>query len=393
MNTLFYFDLEPVVGRYTEQLSNEWMPFSLTKNCPENWNWVHIKGKEENKEIKVGQVLDACSHSIYSMQQTIEFLNLLRQGKVKDGDVLYFQDFWAPGIESIFYALDMYGIKTRNYAMLHAQSVDEYDFTHKMRSWMRWFELGIDSRMNGIFVGSQIHKEQLRAAGFNAPIYIVSLPFGKRIEEGKKDRSKIKKKNQVLFVSRFDREKNPLFMLQVAKEFLETNEDWEWIVTSGHSEIKSNDNFIKEAIISLAEKNPRFKIETGITKERYYDLLAESKICFNSSLQDYVSWTVIEASTFNCYPVTPNFRSFTEILPEENMYKAFNINSAVETLINFTSIEEEWFENFYNLDYIPILSELGLLIESYIMYNDWKETEFNIWLEKQYIYEKFKHLL
>ena len=88
MNTLFYFDLEPVVNRYTEQLSNEWMPYSLTRNCPKEWQWVHIKGKEQDSEISTGQVLDACSHSIYAMSQCERFLIMLREGKVKNGDVL-----------------------------------------------------------------------------------------------------------------------------------------------------------------------------------------------------------------------------------------------------------------------------------------------------------------
>ena len=66
------------------------------------------------------------------------------------------------------------------YAMLHAQSVDEYDFTYPMRTWMRGFELGLDKRMTGIFVGSSIHKEQLREAGFESPIHVVSLPIHKQ---------------------------------------------------------------------------------------------------------------------------------------------------------------------------------------------------------------------
>jgi hypothetical protein len=43
------------------------------------------------------------------------------------------------------------------------------------------YELGLDKRMTGIFVGSTtVHKQQLREAGFNAPIHVVSLPIHKQ---------------------------------------------------------------------------------------------------------------------------------------------------------------------------------------------------------------------
>jgi hypothetical protein len=35
----------------------------------------------------------------------------------------------------------------------------------------------LDKRMTGIFVGSTIHRDQLREAGFEAPIHVVSLPL------------------------------------------------------------------------------------------------------------------------------------------------------------------------------------------------------------------------
>ena len=45
------------------------------------------------------------------MSQVQYFLNLIRKGQVHDNDIVYFADFWTPGLESIFYALDLYKIK------------------------------------------------------------------------------------------------------------------------------------------------------------------------------------------------------------------------------------------------------------------------------------------
>ncbi len=95
------------------------------------------------------------------------------------------QDYWTPGLDAIWYALDLYGIEVKVYGMLHAQSVDEYDFTYAMKDWMRPYELGLEKRMTGSFVHSSIHKEQLRADGFNAPERVVSLPIRKSGTEGR----------------------------------------------------------------------------------------------------------------------------------------------------------------------------------------------------------------
>ena len=147
----FYFPLEPVKSRYTHQLCNEkdgWMPQAL-RDHP--WASIHyINGKEVAPDIRVGAVLDAAGRSIYSLSQVASFIEMIAAGKVSNGDVLYFQDFWTPGIEAIYYTLNLYNIKVRVYAMVHAQSVDPHDFTYYMRRWMRGVELG--------YAGSRIWK-------------------------------------------------------------------------------------------------------------------------------------------------------------------------------------------------------------------------------------------
>ena len=75
-----------------------------------NANWTAIDGNYEQGDVKVGMVLDAVGRGIYSMNQCKYFLELIQQGKIKDGDTIYLQDYWTPGIESIFYALDLYKI-------------------------------------------------------------------------------------------------------------------------------------------------------------------------------------------------------------------------------------------------------------------------------------------
>ena len=135
-------------------------------------DWTSVDGNYEQGDVKVGMVLDAVGRGIYSMNQCKYFLELIQQGKIKDGDTIYLQDYWTPGIESIFYALDLYKINVKVYARCWAQSVDEFDFTYNMRHWMRYYELGLDERLSGIFVGSTINRDELKQAGFKTPIHL-----------------------------------------------------------------------------------------------------------------------------------------------------------------------------------------------------------------------------
>ena len=388
IRTVWYFGLEPLKARYTYQLSKEWMPATFAPyEKAGKLKFVDVPGEfDPDQQIKVGAVLDAVGRGKFAMSQCSNFLDMLNIDQVKDGDVLFLQDYWHPGIESILYALDLYGINVKIYAMLHAQSVDEYDFTWPMRSWMRGFELGLDKRMTGIFVGSTVHRDQLRAAGFEAPIHVVSLPLHKQLTEAKLpgyQKNEWTKKPVVVYSSRLDKEKNPFFMMQVAEEFLNQNENWEWHVTTSGKSFKSMLPGVIEAMNELATRQPRFKLLSNLTKEQYYTELADAKIQFNSSLQDYVSWTVLESTTFGCDVIFPDFRSFPEFIPADKLYKPFNLQSALYVLNqNRTSNRTGIYYNY------PDLADLGRRMEAYIIAND-VTHEINVWHESAYC----EHLL
>jgi glycosyltransferase involved in cell wall biosynthesis len=389
MRKLFYFGLEPLKARYTYQLSKEWMPATfLPYEKAGKLEFVDVEGDfDPDQQIKVGAVLDAVGRGKFAMSQCSNFLDMLNNDQVSDGDILFLQDYWHPGIESILYALDLYGINVKIYAMLHAQSVDEYDFTWPMRTWMRGFELGLDKRMSGIFVGSTIHREQLRAAGFEAPIHVVSLPLHKEMTRAKLpeyNESAWSKKNVVVFSSRLDKEKNPFFMFEVAEAFLNENPDWEWHITTSGKSFKSMLPGAIEKMEALAEKQPRFKLLSNLTKEEYYTELADAKIQFNSSLQDYVSWTVLESTTFGCDLVFPNFRSFPEFIPMNKLYRPFNVKAALHAL-EYVKNSNTIKGNLYNF---ADLADLGRRFEAYIMVND-ETVEYNVWHESALC----KHLL
>jgi hypothetical protein len=379
MKKVFYFGLEPLKARYTYQLSKEWMPATFQPYVDAGkLEFIDVPGEfDPDQQIKVGAVLDAVGRGKFAMSQCSNFLDMINTDQVRTGDVIFLQDYWHPGIEAILYALDLYGIEVKIYAMLHAQSVDEYDFTWPMRKWMRPFELGLDKRMAGIFVGSTIHRDQLRAAGFEAPIHVVSLPLHKQLTLAKlPENEQYVKQNKVIFSSRLDKEKNPFFMLAVAEEFLARNPFYVWHVTTSGKSFKSMVPGVVEAMEALAAKQPRFKLLSNLTKEEYYTELATAKIQFNSSLQDYVSWTVLESTAFGCDLVFPNFRSFPEFIPASRLYQPFVLEDVVNKLQEVMSGEKIKY-NFADI------ADIGRRMEGYIVANDITQ-EINVWHELEY---------
>ena len=374
---VFYFGLEPLKARYTYQLCKEWMPATF-EPYKDILQFIDIEGEfDPDQEIKVGAVLDAIGRGKYSLTQCQRFLQHIYDGDVQDNDVIFLQDYWTPGLDAIWYALDLYGIDVKVYGMLHAQSVDEYDFTYPMRDWMRPYELGLDKRMTGIFVGSSIHKDQLREAGFESPIHVVSLPIHEeKTLEKLPDHDTLTKKNVIVYSSRLDKEKNPFFMMEVAKLFLEFNPAYEWHVTTSGKEFRSMLPGVIDALYALSKEMPRFKLLNGLTKKEYYTELATCKVQFNTSLQDYVSWTVIESTAFGADVVYPNFRSFPEFLDTDRMYKPFDLDHAVYTLE--TAISEP--RTHYD---IVSRSDLGRRMEAFIIANN-INNEINVWHEKEY---------
>lgn len=372
MSTLWYLPIERIASRYTEQLAERWFPDAFWSVAPVGWTMNTVPAVAPHNEIRIGSVLDGVGRGIASLRQMHSLM--ARFDEIQDGDAVYLQDFWTPGFEAFLYARDLAKKDVRVYAMCHAQSVDEYDFTHPMRRWMRPMEVGLASALSGMFVASTVHRDQLKAAGMDCPIHVVGLPFEEaevqnrlfQYREGRRDRT-------VVFASRLDWEKNPFFMLQVAEKFLARNQDWEWVVSTGATEFRSNTPGVLEACLRLAMSNGRFKMQTcDGDKDAYYQLLARAAVQFNCSLQDYVSWTLLEATALGCDIAYPNFRSFPECVSPLRLYKAFDVDHAV-FMVELAGFEGKRWPD------IAKTCTLGAQAEAAIMCSHYTGPELNVW--------------
>lgn len=349
---LYYVPLEPYKERYT-------MQWSAAKTGWLERRWIEAEipytridgemGELVDRPMKTGYVLDGVKRTRWGFSQVERILNLADNGVIKTDDVIYFDDFWHPGIEMLAYNFHLMKIAPRMFAFLHAQSVDEFDFTYPMRTWMRPFEQGIAAMLNGVFVDCTILKDLVVQGSICSghKVHVVGLPIC--VEE---IRSRIPplateqpRKNHVVFSARWDWEKNPDFFLRVARQILKHRDDVKFIVCTGSKMVRSNRPSL---LAKLAEATLDFPnniiVKQGLSKEEYYHELAQAKIQMSTSDQDFVSITLLEASIAGAFPVYPYFRSFPEVLRREQQffYERLDVGSAVFKLLSVLDRDDLW---------------------------------------------------
>ena len=331
--------LESYEARYTLQLQ-DWNERVFKLRGIE---YELVTGSElsTDKKIVTGSVLDAHGRTYYSMMQMANLIKLMKEGNVTKDDVIFFEDMFTPGMESLPYIMDQVPKKFRPQVFVRclAQTIDPDDFVNRegMFRWMRPFEQMVDAFVSGILVASEEMVAHLRIAGFKAPIYVTGLPFGKDEVRSRVPFVKpiTSREQRVGFAARWDDEKQPEFYMQLAQRFYKTRPDVEFAVFCGHPKLKSNNKrHVEFAEYLTTSGTANFKIYTGLKKNDYYELLADSVVLFNCALQDWVSNTVSEADTFGTLTLYPAYRSFPEVFANnpKNMYIPWSVEDAAERL-------------------------------------------------------------
>lgn len=350
---LFYVPLEPYVERYTMQWSAPIVGWLERRWIEAGIEYRRVEGTmgDVQRTIKTGCVLDAVGRSLFSFSQIGQLLRLAEEGRITSKDVIYFDDFWTPGMEALPYAFSLMGIKPKMFAFLHAQSVDEFDFTYPMRHWMRHVEKAQGTFLDGIFVCGHTLKDLVVFGGV-APadkVVVTGHPFcSEEVMERMPSRHKViysERKNQVVFSSRFDAEKNPCFFLEVARRVIEEYPliNARFVICTGAPKLRSNyPKALEDLEWSMSVHPKGIILREGLTKEQYYEILCESKVQMNTADQDFVAITLLEASVAGCFPIYPYFRSFPETLRRNTMfmYERLDVDSAVDKIVNVLTVDQ-----------------------------------------------------
>ena len=332
--------LEPYKARYTLQLQ-EWNRAVFDKR---GIDYVIVPGEtlSNDQAIVTGQVLDAHGRTYFGMSQLMNLIRMMKAGELNNEDVIYFEDMFQPGIESLPYILNQIDSvnRPRIFVRCLAQSIDPDDFVHVwgMSKFMGHYEKMVDSFVDGVLATNEEMVMLMKIAGWEAPIYNISgLAFGKdevrsRVSEIKPFEKRTKR---IAFSARWDQEKQPDFYMDVIEEFHKRFENVaEFCVFSG-SKLKSNNSSYMERTEQMRREG-KLRIHEDLEKNAYYELLNDTRIVFNCALQDWVSNTVSEADALGCNVCYPAYRSFPETFANDHtrLYTPWSVEDAAIKLFN-----------------------------------------------------------
>ncbi len=342
MRRLFYMGLEPYEGRYTLQLT-DWTKRVYDRR---KIDYTIVPGQtiDDTKAISVGQVLDAHGRSYFGMSQLMNLVQLMRNGECTGEDVVFFEDMFQPGMESLPYIMCQIPEEQRPkiYLRCLAQAIDPDDFVHVwgMSKWMSLYEQMCNEIPNvHILATNEEMVAHMKIANWSAPIYNISgLSFGKEEVQSRVDTIKpwSERKNRVVFAARFDQEKQPDFFMDIVEAI--GGPDLEFVICQGGPLRSNNPAFIDRA--RELESKGKLTIAENLSKNDYYNIVNDSRVLFNCALQDWVSNTVSEADALGCNVVYPAYRSFPETFANDytRLYTPWSKEDAI-TKIN-QSIKE-----------------------------------------------------
>jgi hypothetical protein len=342
MRKLYYMGLEAYNARYTLQLT-EWNKRVFERR---GLDVVYVPGEtlDNSQRISVGQVLDAHGRSYFGMSQMMNLVKMMQQGEVTSEDVIYFEDMFQPGFESLPYIIDQLPehMWPRIYVRCLAQTIDPDDFVHVwgMDRWMRAYEQMVCSSVTGVLASNEEMVAHMRVAGWDVPIYNISgLAFGKnevieRVDHYIKPFSS--RRMRVVFSARWDQEKQPDFYMDLIEAWNERypSKKVDFVVCSG-GELKSNNDSYMARTRKMVEDG-KLIVYDNLDKNKYYEIVNDSRVVFNCALQDWTSNTVSEADALGCNVLYPAYRSFPEVFANdhERMYVPWSIDDAINKLDN-----------------------------------------------------------
>lgn len=342
MRKLFYMGLESYEARYTLQLT-EWNRRVFERR---GLDVVYVPGQtlDNTKAISVGQVLDAHGRSYFAMSQMMNLVQMMRNGEVTGTDVVYFEDMFQPGIESLPYIMNQIAPDERPMVWVRclAQAIDPDDFVHVwgMARWMGLYEQMVNEFVTGVLATNEEMVAHMRIAGWRAPIYNISgLAFGKqevleRIGGAQTIRPFQDRSMRVGFAARFDQEKQPDFFMDLIEMYHSQgrHKNVEFAIFQG-GPLRSNNPRYVERAREMAQEG-RLKIYENLKKNDYYHLLNDTRVLFNCALQDWVSNTVSEADTLGSNVLYPAYRSFPETFANDpnRLYVPWSIDDALTKL-------------------------------------------------------------
>lgn len=294
---IIYIPLEELPQRYTQMMNDSIYPkvdISLYPNI------------EIDTQIKRGQFLDIVNTCKFKAAQLQMIADLFNEGKVENGDAFLVGDIFFPGIEMIKYMAELLGIDVKVYGINYAGRADKTDFVQKLSGWSDASESGYHLICDGIFVGSEDHKNNVcEYFGLNtATVHATGLVWDLNyMLSFRKNIGEVEKEDFVIWPHRWCEEKGINELLEFAK-----NTKKKIVITSSGP----------KKDLGKLPKNIEYRY--GLTKFEYFELMAKAKWYLSTAYQETFGYTIQEAIFFGCNILVPNRACCPEMVPARNVY-------------------------------------------------------------------------
>lgn len=306
MPKLFIVPIEPIPLRY----SCDWFKwFKNAGDCLAGFDQIEfIIPNSTPSKIENGEFLDVIYTNIYKNAQLTELLHLIKLKAIQDNDIIFFMDYWFPGVESLFYIRDALGINFKITGMLHAGTWDKHDYLYHcgMREWGKYVEAAWLFKADKLYVATEFHKELIIENHMDS-----EHVFGHEYELLKKIKVTgfpIQQPNARIFDPRL-RDKSIVFPHRLAPE-----KQPECFDTLKHVCIKHT-HFHPYTFIKTMET-----IDSSESKTEYYECLGRARFAISFALQETWGIAMQESVLCGAYPIVPDTLAYSELYPKEFKY-------------------------------------------------------------------------
>lgn len=314
---IIYIPLEDIEQRYTKMM-NQSLAEEVDIYLYPEFNYSEV--------IESGQFLDVNKTIIFKSLQLQMIAEMFYKKEVLENDVFLVGDIFFPGIESIRYMAELQGINIQIFGFNYAGRADKTDFVQKLGSWADYSEQAYHDICDGVFVGSQVHKENVIKHFINInpdKIHVTGYIWDRDFVDDVYGIHNVKQ-DYVIFPHRITSEKGMDEFLQFAK-----STDKTIVITSSgnHQEIELPDNVI---------------YKSGLTKKEYYEIMSKAKWYLSTAYQETFGYTLQEAIHFGCLISVPNRACYPEMVPKIALYDKVEDIAFVEVNKFWT---EKWNKN------------------------------------------------
>jgi glycosyltransferase involved in cell wall biosynthesis len=308
MSKIIYIPLEELPQRYTGMMNAAIYPKVDISLYPKI---------EIDTEIKRGQFLDIVNTCKFKAAQLQMIADLFNEGKIENGDAFLVGDIFFPGIEMIKYMSELLGLDVKVYGINYAGRADKTDFVQQLSHWADASEAGYHFICDGIFVGSEDHKNNVvNFFGLNtATVHTTGLVWDLNYMQTFKEQiGNVEKEDFVIWPHRWCEEKGIHELIEFAK-----NTKKKIVITSSGP----------KKDLGKLPKNIEYR--HGLTKGEYFELMAKARWYLSNAYQETFGYTIQEAIFFGCNILVPNRACCPEMVPSRNVYHSV---SEIESKFN-----------------------------------------------------------